>query len=187
MNGYTKQGNLETLYKGHDTHNEPHIMIGDTDGTEETMRPRAIVNLCPWPDVDDWIKVWLEGEREWISLPTDTSVYFPNEDRAAAVDWMDTGRALVERAGGQEAILTEINALSWHALPCSDVPAMQGLALGHLIKEVVTGKVRQIAWDGVLCNRYDLIGIEAEYTNGSYRHYWADTGTGLTPLVSVKA
>lgn len=104
---------------------------------------------------------------------------------AKKIDWMDTGREFVKGAGEQAAILAEVERLTWHPLPCQNAPAMQGLALGHLIRHVVTGKPTRIAWDGVLCNRYDLVGIEATYTNGTYRHYWADTGTGLVPLLTV--
>ena len=100
-------------------------------------------------------------------------------------DWMTTGAEFTEQAGGQAAILAEVDALTWHPLPCKDVPFSQGWALGHLIKEVVTGTPLQIAWDGVLCNRYGLIGIEARYAAGAFRHYWADTGTGLVPLLTV--
>ncbi len=180
MTTYTKCGNLHDAYSGAALYKEPHVMFGHS---ETELAPTPIVSIYRWPDAPNWYKVRLLGVSEWLNLPADTNVYTAH----ALIDWMDTGRELVDQAGGQAAILTEIAALSWHALPCSDVPAMQGLALGHLIKKVVTGKVHQIAWDGVLCNRYGLIGIEAEYTNGSYRHYWADTGTGLTPLVSVKA
>jgi len=101
------------------------------------------------------------------------------------IDWMESGQEMVAQAGGKAALLAEIDRLTWHPLPCRDVPFMQGYALGHLIKEVIHGQVRRIAWDGLLCERYDLIGIEAEYPNGTYRHYWADTGTGLVPLTTV--
>jgi hypothetical protein len=101
------------------------------------------------------------------------------------IDWMDTGAEFTAQAGGQAVILAEVGALAWHPLPCKDVPFSQGYALGHLIKEVVKGQVKQIAWDGVLVNRYGLIGIEAEYPNGAFRHYWADTGAGLVPLVTA--
>ena len=100
-------------------------------------------------------------------------------------DWMTTGAEFTEQAGGQAAILSEVDALTWHPLPCEDVPFSQGWALGHLITEVVKGKPTLIAWSGVLCNRYGLIGVEAKYPNGTYRHYWADTGTGLVPLLTV--
>ena len=101
------------------------------------------------------------------------------------IEWMETGQELTEQAGGQEVVLSEVAALNWHTLPCS-APFCQGWAIGHLIKEVIKGKPTLIAWDGVLCNRYDLIGIEATYPNGTYRHYWADTGTGLIPLLTVQ-
>jgi len=103
----------------------------------------------------------------------------------AQVDWMSTGQEFVAQAGGQAAVLAEIERLTWHPLPCS-APMMQGYAIGRLIADFVTGRATAIAYDGILCDRYDLIGIRAEYANGTYRHYFVDTGTVLVSLLTTK-
>jgi len=103
----------------------------------------------------------------------------------AQVDWMSTGQEFVAQAGGQAAVLAEVERLTWHTLPCS-APMMQGYAIGRLIADFVKGHATEIAYDGILCDRYDLIGIRAEYANGTYRHYFVDTGTVLVSLLTAQ-
>jgi len=101
------------------------------------------------------------------------------------IDWMSTGSEFVAQAGGQSAVLAEIERLTWHQLPCS-APMMQGYAIGRLIADFVKGRATEIAYDGILCDRYDLIGIRAEYANGTYQHIFADTCTLLVSLLTIK-
>ena len=103
------------------------------------------------------------------------------------MDWMNQGQSFIRGIGGQGAVLNEIARLTWHNL-CKgqSAPMSQGIALNTLLQEVVKGRATQIAFDGVLKDRYALLGIEATYKNGTYRHYWADVGTELIPLVTIE-
>ncbi len=77
MTTYTQRGDLARAYRLWDPHTRVYIKMGPAP---DRLKMQAVNMLCPWPDVNDWIKVWIEGEQDNpVSLPTDTVVYYAED------------------------------------------------------------------------------------------------------------
>ena len=96
-------------------------------------------------------------------------------------DWKNVGLEYcpVEDRSTMEA---EIEHLEWHSLSQKDVPFSQGEAIKAVIQEFRLPKVSQVAWNGVIGDRYALLGIECNYENGRVRLYVLDHGCGVCPI-----
>lgn len=85
-----------------------------------------------------------------------------------------------------------IAGLTWHEMPVSDVPACPGLAIREVIAQLDLPKVTRVAWGGLIeepdpadprwTAAYELLGIEANYSNGTAQLYVLDKGGECTPL-----
>lgn len=96
------------------------------------------------------------------------------------IKYGSAGKVHTDTDAKRAAIECEIDRLEWHPLPAS-APACQGWALGRLIG-MLDGSHKQVAWNGVLADRYGLLGLETHYPESVVRSYWLDTGTGVTFL-----
>jgi hypothetical protein len=95
--------------------------------------------------------------------------------------WTQSGSDWTSTEAQRTVIVDEIAGLEWHDLPVSGAPACQGLALGDIIKQA-SGKHVAVAWNGVLNNRYGLLGLTSLFKNGEAKSYWIDVGTAATCL-----
>ena len=72
--------------------------------------------------------------------------------------------------------------LNWLDIPC-DLPAMPGLGIKEVIKELRIPKVYQVAYSNELAP-YGLYGVKAKYKNGNAVIYMRDNGVSITILAS---
>lgn len=108
------------------------------------------------------------------------------EDWRAVRTWTTVGDELgIDRAELERAI----DAVAW----CrwgreTSWPAVPGLAIEHLIRELRIPKVGRAGISEVVLGGeeeyYALYGIEGRYTNGVARVFVVDRGTVLTPVCS---
>lgn len=100
--------------------------------------------------------------------------------------WLETGRQFREPKGvTDDEVTAEIARLVWHPTTPRpvDVPAVPGLCIQTMIRELRLPKVSQIAWNGTL-RTYGLYGIEANYKIGRARIYVLDRGSDACAVVS---
>lgn len=119
-------------------------------------------------------------------------------------EWLETGRAFNEKAARedhrhnrtadqfQEAINTEIDALTWHDVPADGVitgPMSPVLMLKEVIGQLGLRPVVAYAYGGCLEHpdgpetaTYSLLGVEIRTTRQRFRLHLLDTGTGAIPV-----
>jgi hypothetical protein len=98
------------------------------------------------------------------------------------IEWMKAGNKWTKTKSQRGTIHNEIERLTWHDIePGLQAPMSQGLALKSIMQDV-RGRHEAVAWDGVLYERYCLLGLQTRYKNGVAKSYWIDTGTEISCL-----
>lgn len=108
-------------------------------------------------------------------------------------EWLSVG----EQYTGPDhrpAIERAIDALTWQDVPEDGVisgPMSPVLTLGAVIEQLALPRVSAFAFGGALLYpdgpetaHYQLLAVEANYTDGRCRLYLLDTGIGAMPLAS---
>lgn len=104
---------------------------------------------------------------------------------AAVRSWTEVSREYTHTHAQRFEISRLINGITWEQFSSNmAVPAMQGAAIRETIKQLQIPKVSAISWDGVYMDRFALLGVEGNYTNGRARIYVLDIGSEVIVLAS---
>ena len=96
------------------------------------------------------------------------------------VDWTEIGKEYTE---DKTRVNEMIDRMEWeYDFVGKDVPAMPGLAINMLIKEMRLPKVTSVSYKSHELAPYGLYGIEANYKDARVRLIVVDEGSACVPI-----
>lgn len=106
-----------------------------------------------------------------------------------AEDWLNVGKELVEKMGGQDAVRAAAAGLEWidiKANPKISLPFSQGFALKEIIRAFNLNPLA-LAYHttGRVLDGHGFYGVEAKYADRTAKLYVIDDGLSVTPVLSV--
>jgi hypothetical protein len=103
-------------------------------------------------------------------------------------NWTELGRKYTDTRAKRDAVLAEVASFEWHdfILGGVEAPMMQGLALQEIINHPKFGRPLAVSWNGVLQNRYSLLGVRHKFKDCMVNSFWLDTGTEVTCLLTER-
>ena len=105
-------------------------------------------------------------------------------------EWTEIGQKYTDTKIKKDAVLAETLRLEWHDLPGDGTliaPMSQGCAINTIIADKdIGGRPIAVSWNGVIENRYCLIGVRYVFKDAIVNSYWLDIGTEIMCLLTEK-
>lgn len=104
------------------------------------------------------------------------------------IDWTSYGEEYADSQKKKDAVLAEAHRAEWRALPGDgtlSAPMSQGMAIQAILDDKIARPLA-VSWNGVLENRYCLIGARYQFADRVVNSYWLDTGTSISCLLTER-